>query len=76
MNENAPESHPPGGLTCLRMAEVRRKTGLGETCIRKAIAEGTFPAPFKIGARAVGWLESDIDRWITDRAARRVMFKA
>ena len=47
------QGHPSGGLTCLRMAEVCDKTGLGETCIRKGVAEGTFPAPFKIGAREV-----------------------
>jgi prophage regulatory protein len=56
------------------MAEVCDKTGLGETCIRTMVAAGTFPAPFKIGQRAIAWLEADVDRWIADRAARRVLF--
>jgi prophage regulatory protein len=56
------------------MAEVCRTTGLGETCIRSMVAAGTFPAPFKIGARAIAFLADDVDAWIQDRAAKRVMF--
>ena len=28
---------------------------------------GTFPRPLRIGARAVGWLEDDIDGYLATR---------
>jgi len=30
------------------------------------MAEGKFPRPVKIGRRAVGWIEEDINQWIED----------
>ncbi|WP_442781004.1 helix-turn-helix transcriptional regulator [Alteromonas sp. a30] len=35
--------------------------------IQKREASGEFPRSIRIGARAVGWLESDIDQWIETR---------
>lgn len=32
---------------------------------------GTFPKRVYIGAKSHGWLESEIDEWITERAASR-----
>jgi prophage regulatory protein len=28
------------------------------------VSEGRFPRPVSLGARAVGWVESDIEEWI------------
>jgi prophage regulatory protein len=33
---------------------------------------GQFPRPIPLTARAVGWLQSDIEQWIAERAAKRV----
>jgi prophage regulatory protein len=71
-----PGGHSPNGQRCLRLNAVCDKAGLRETALRKRVAEGTFPAPFKIGQRAIAWLEADVDAWIADRAAKRLMFKA
>ena len=32
------------------------------------IASGQFPAPIRLTANTVGWLEHDIERWIAQRA--------
>jgi predicted DNA-binding transcriptional regulator AlpA len=34
------------------------------------IKAGAFPAPFKIGSRNA-WLEAEIDRYLSDQAAKR-----
>jgi prophage regulatory protein len=57
------------------MREICERTNMGETFIRAEIAKGRFPPGFKLGERARGWLSSDIDNWIADRAAKRVIFK-
>lgn len=31
----------------------------------------TFPRPVKIGARSIGWIESEIDDWIKTKATAR-----
>ena len=35
----------------------------------RALAEGCFPQPVPLGARAVGWIESEVDNWIRERIA-------
>jgi prophage regulatory protein len=53
-------------LTILRRKQVQVRTGLSRSTIYKKVTEGTFPKPVKLGAgaRAVGWVESEIDGWI------------
>jgi prophage regulatory protein len=48
----------------VRLDGVRFQTGLTKSTIYDKIKEGTFPKPLKLGARAVGWLQSDINAWI------------
>jgi prophage regulatory protein len=57
------------------LAQVIERIGIKETALRQMMARGDFPAPFKIGVRAVAWLESDVTEWIEARAARRVQFQ-
>jgi prophage regulatory protein len=60
---------------CLRLAQVIERIGIKETALRQMMARGEFPAPFKIGARAIAWLEADVDAWISERARIRVQFQ-
>lgn len=60
-------------LTIIRRKQVEARTGLSRSTIYLRVAEGTFPAPISLGARAVGWVESEISAWLADRieASRR-----
>jgi prophage regulatory protein len=51
----------------IRRAEVEARTGLARSTIYQRIKEGTFPAPVSLGAKAVGWIESEINDWLTRR---------
>jgi prophage regulatory protein len=51
----------------LRFPGVQKLVSLSRSSIYFGIANGTFPAPIKLGARAVGWLESDIQDWLNHR---------
>lgn len=53
--------------TILRLPKVLERTGLARTTIYDGIKAGTFPAPIKLGLRAVGWVEADIDAWVSAR---------
>jgi prophage regulatory protein len=51
----------------LRRKQVEVRTGLSRSTIYTRTKAGTFPAPISLGPRAVGWIEGDVQRWISDR---------
>ena len=55
----------------LRRPEVERATGLPRSTIYQLMADGRFPKPVSLGARSVGWLETEIAAWQKDRISRR-----
>jgi prophage regulatory protein len=55
----------------LRMPAVSAAVGFKPAWIYKLIREGAFPAPVRIGKRAVAWKSSDVDAWITSRPSTR-----
>lgn len=57
--------------TINRLPAVKQFSGLGKTSIYNGVAAGTFPAPLKIGPRAVGWRTSDLTQWLNDRMGAR-----
>ncbi|GGH18126.1 transcriptional regulator, AlpA family [Cribrihabitans marinus] len=55
-------------LKILRRRDIELIIGLSRSTIYKMIADGDFPQPIKIGARAVGWRESDVSEWLDSRS--------
>ena len=47
----------------LRLPAVMARTGLSRSTIYHHIAKGIFPRPVKIGPRASGWIEAELDDW-------------
>lgn len=60
----------------VRLPEVKAHTGLSRSELYRRIAQGTFPAPVKIGARASAWSSAEIERWKAERIAERDAKKA
>lgn len=54
----------------LRIAAVKDCTGLSRSTIYLMISKGEFPKNVRIGAKAVGWVDSDLQSWIESRIAR------
>ena len=48
----------------LRRPEVEARTGLSRSTIYLWIQQGEFPKPVALGARLVGWRESDVAAWL------------
>ena len=55
----------------LRLPTVKARTGLSRSTIYLRITQGSFPRPISLGARAVGWVESEIDEWLTAQIKTR-----
>jgi prophage regulatory protein len=54
----------------LRLPAVCAVTGLGRSFIYQLQAAGNFPQRVKLGVRAVGWLEDEVQRWLSDKVAK------
>lgn len=58
----------------LRLPAVKFRTGLSRSSIYAKVRTGEFPQPVSIGIRSIGWIECEIQQWITDRvnASRKI----
>lgn len=61
-------------LTILRRKQVEARCGLSRATIYARIKpdpkrpndyDPTFPRPIQLGAKAVGWIESEVNDWLT-----------
>lgn len=53
--------------TLIRLSEVKNRVGLSRSAIYAGIQAGTFPKPVPIGARSVGFVASEVEKWIQAR---------
>jgi prophage regulatory protein len=51
----------------LRLPQVKQRTGYSRSSIYAKIALNEFPTPINLGTRAVAWIESEIEEWISNR---------
>jgi len=51
----------------LRIGDVIQKTALSRSQIYRLIALKDFPPQIRLGLRAAGWIEDEIDGWLLDR---------
>jgi len=58
-------------MKIIRLKEVLDCTGLSRTSVYMFMAEGRFPQSVPLGARSVGWLESEVQEWIAKRVKER-----
>ena len=47
----------------VRLKTVLARTGLSRSTIYRKMAEGTFPAKFRISTNGAGWKKSDLAGW-------------
>ncbi|WP_426344238.1 helix-turn-helix transcriptional regulator [Pseudoduganella sp. R-32] len=57
----------------IRREEVKYKTGLPTSTIYERVKAGTFPIPIRlgVGAKATGWVEAEVDLWISEQINNR-----
>jgi len=54
-------------VSILRLPAVKTRTGLSRSTIYLRVSQGTFPRPVSLGGRAVGWVEGEIQSWLSER---------
>ena len=63
-------SSPVPCVQILRLPQVCKTTGLGRSMIYQLESERRFPCRVRIGARAVGWVEAEVQSWLAGRIER------
>lgn len=51
----------------LRLPAVKEQVGLSRSTIYLKVSKNEFPKPISLGDRAVGWLEEDINNWLSKK---------
>jgi len=51
----------------LRLPAVKERVGLSRSTVYLKISKGEFPRPISLGDRAVGWLDEDINSWLSKK---------
>lgn len=55
----------------LKMPDVINRTGISRAVIYARVGDGSFPKPIKLGPRAIGWVEAEIEEWLQARVQQR-----
>jgi prophage regulatory protein len=53
----------------IRKPEIKERFGIPNSTLYDAIKAKQFPAPVKLSARSVGWLEEEVNAWLEARIA-------
>jgi prophage regulatory protein len=51
----------------LRLPTVKSRTGLSRSMLYLLMSRGAFPKSVSLGARAIGFVESEVDDWIAQK---------
>jgi prophage regulatory protein len=66
-----PAVRPVVSPRLLRLPAVLDRVGLGRSRVYDLVKDGKFPAPVHLSARAIAWVESEVDSWCQDRVNER-----
>ena len=69
LRKDQPMTNQPHRI--LRRREVEARTGIARSTIYQLVSEKRFPAPVRLGERSVGWVEAEVDAWLSERIAAR-----
>lgn len=54
-------------MKIIRTTELLDRLGISESTLHRWRKAGEFPEPRKLGGRAVGWTEREVEAWIDSR---------
>jgi prophage regulatory protein len=55
----------------IRLPQAIQKTGLSRSTIYSLISRGEFPQKIQLSTRSIGFLESEVNDWVTSKVSQR-----
>ena len=60
-----------GCMALLKKITAQKILDMSKSGLEKLVAnDPTFPKPIKIGAKAIGWIESEIEAWLAAQISK------
>jgi prophage regulatory protein len=63
-------THVNSSVRMLRLPDVLKRTALSRSQIYRLIEQDDFPKQVRLGERAAGWVEEEVDGWLRERIER------
>ncbi len=63
----------PGSCRLIRLREVLNICGMSRATLYREIKLHGFPAPVRLSARTVGWLQDEVMQWVESRIELRAL---
>ena len=63
--------HRNNTMRLIKIKEVIKMTSLSRATIYKYMADDSFPKPVSLGAKAVAWVEDEVENWIIEKIEQR-----
>lgn len=57
----------PYEVEFIKIAEVRKMTGMSTSTIYERVLAKKFPSQIKLGPKAVAWIKSEVQAWVNER---------
>lgn len=65
-------SAPSGPVAIIRLSELQRRfVPMSRVSIWRKVRNKDFPAPIRLGVRAIGWRVADVEAWLAARGDAR-----
>jgi prophage regulatory protein len=58
-------------INIIRLPQAIQKTGLSRSTIYSLISRGEFPQKIQLSTRSIGFLESEVNDWVTSKVSQR-----
>jgi len=58
-------------MNILRCKDVTKKTGIAKSTLYAMVKSRIFPLPVQLGPRTTGWVESEVETWLTEKVQQR-----
>jgi len=68
MSKKSQSNEPTALDRLLPMPKVIDLTSFSKATVYRKVADGSFPAPLKIGKSRVAWRQSDIAAWLAEQS--------
>lgn len=60
-------SHRKGTVKVLRAKDIGEIYRIPKSTLRRLVDAGDFPAPIRLGPRALGWHAAEVEEWLATR---------
>lgn len=68
--QSQPKSEISKPLRLIRLAEVKRRTGMSTSTLYRWMRAGKFPRSYSLGGYIAAWSEPEVEAWILEAVQR------